>query len=358
MTPLARRLGYGGPAALAALALLLLGATPAWATRLPLPAGHDAALTLLDRAVGAGRTLTYGGVQSLAVWTSQGSASEVIDVTHTAGQGVTLDIRPTSAAPAAGVLDSNESSLTVVDEETLGILTDDYSLALAPAQSVAGRRCAVVEARRPGGALAARFFVDQATGLLLEREVFDPAGRLLRYSAFTSVAVGRLPGGAAPRRGAVLTSVPSPWADDVPLTRAGALRRAGWQVPLTLAGGRSGRMMLADIRLSGGHRTTLHLLYTDGLSTMSVFEEHGRLPASGLHGWRAARLAGRRVWVAGALPEQVAWSGRRMVFTVVSDAAPQQLDAAVRALPHAARPGLLRRLEQGLARLGHWLNPF
>jgi hypothetical protein len=48
------------------------------------------------------------------------------------------------------------------------------------------------------------------------------------------------------------------------------------------------------------------------------------------------------------------------VFTLLSDAPPETVGAAVRVLPHekAPRRGLLARLGRGLARVGSWLNPF
>lgn len=356
MSPAARR-ALGGGVTLAALVAVLLPAAPAFGVPTGAAGAPDRALSLLQRSIRSARALTYGGVQYTAAWSGAGSATDVVEVSHLAGHGAVLRPLPTTSTPAAGVTDE-DADVPAQDSAAVGILAADYGLVLAGQQPVAGRLADVVEARRPGGTLAARFYLDHATGLLLERQVYDTAGRLLRFSAFSSVTVGSLPAEPPTANGAArLTSMPAPWRE-LGVGRAAALRRHGWAVPMSLGAGPSGgRLVLDDVRVSATG-AVVHLFYTDGLSTVSVFEQRGRLSLRGLPGWRLTHLGGTRVFSAGQLPAQLTWSGQHLVYTVVADAPSAQLTSVVRALPHARPPGLWTRLRHGLGRLGSWLDPF
>ncbi len=104
----------------------------------------------------------------------------------------------------------------------------------------------------------------------------------------------------------------------------------------------------------------LHLAYSDGLTTLSLFVQRGALGGRPSGGFRSERVAGTRAWVQPVAPERVVWQGRGRVFTVVSDAAPATVRAAVGVLPRDPAPGrgLLARLGRGASRVGHWLDPF
>ena len=114
---------------------------------------------------------------------------------------------------------------------------------------------------------------------------------------------------------------------------------------------------LFETRPSG---EVLHLAYTDGLSTLSLFAQDGRLGSEAVDGFAAERVGGRPVWVRRAAPERVVWSGGGRVWTLVSDAPEDAVRAAVGALPRDKAPddGLRARLGRGLGRLGGMLNPF
>jgi sigma-E factor negative regulatory protein RseB len=210
-----------------------------------------------------------------------------------------------------------------------------------------GRAAHVVEALRDGGGIAGRFWLDAATGLVLRRESFDKAGRLVRSSAFTAVTI-------SPTETPEAADVPVPGLDRTEVSR---LRAAGWQVPEHLPGD----LELFDARLrTHGGQQVLHLSYSDGLSTLSLFAQHGRLGTAPLHGFSREQMGGSTVWVRPSSPERIVWGGGGRVFTLLSDASPDTVRSAVRSLPHDKPPrtGLLARLERGLKRLGSWLNPF
>jgi sigma-E factor negative regulatory protein RseB len=184
--------------------------------------------------------------------------------------------------------------------------------------------------------------------LLLRRETFDRAGRLVRSSAFTSLTVGQAAADVVP------VAVKS---DRLDAAGIDALRREGWQIPTALAGD----LELVDARMrSHGGEQVLHLSYSDGLVTLSLFAQRGRLGTTKLAGFQRQQVRGAPVWVRPSTPERVIWGGGGRVFTLLSDAPSETVHAAVVVLPHEkpAKTGLLARLGRGLARLGSWLNPF
>lgn len=318
---------------------VLLGGTPALAAPPVRPAqGEATALVLLRDAAGAARTRSWAGTQYVGTWRGALQTSAVLDVTHEPGRGVRLtgaDGEPPVAAAGTPEL----------DERMVGLLARHYELAVSGSGRCAGRGTHVVEARRPGvagrGRVAGRFWVDRDSGLVLRREVYDAAGRRLRSSAFVDVQVDR----------------PVAVLQPTPVAAVGSLpRHDGWEPPRTLGG-----MDLFDrrVREHAGARV-LQLAYSDGLSTLSVFAQPGTLGHEPGHGFRAERFEDARVWVARSSPERAVWTGDEHVFTLVSDADPAAVRAAVSALPHdeASRRGLFARLGRGLSRLGSWLNPF
>jgi sigma-E factor negative regulatory protein RseB len=119
-------------------------------------------------------------------------------------------------------------------------------------------------------------------------------------------------------------------------------------------------MILVDVRRQNtGTATVLHLSYTDGLSTISVFVQRGRLDTSQFDRWRRQQMGGHVYVHDDGLARHVTWSGHGRVYTVIADAPPRALATLVQSLPHGEKHrGLWGRIEHGLARLGSWLNPF
>jgi sigma-E factor negative regulatory protein RseB len=196
--------------------------------------------------------------------------------------------------------------------------------------------------------VAGRFWIDVATSLLLRRESFDRSGRLVRSSAFTSLTVDPTAPDVMPA---------AALSDQLDASSIDALRRDGWQVPAALAGD----LELYDARMrTHDGEPVLHLSYSDGLMTLSLFAQRGRLGATKLAGFTHQKVSGAQIWVRPSTPERVVWGGGGRVFTLLSDAPPEMVRAVVVGMPHEKAPktGLLARLGRGLARLGSWLNPF
>jgi len=101
----------------------------------------------------------------------------------------------------------------------------------------------------------------------------------------------------------------------------------------------------------------LDLGFSDGLSVVSVFEQHGNLPDK-MAGWRKTKVSGHVVFVAEPDQRSLTWSGHGTVYTVVADAPAQAVDAVVGALPHDGPTGFWKRMSRGMGRLASWANPF
>ena len=305
-----------------------------------LPSTEAEAIALLERAADAGRRLTYSGTQYVASWRGSTSSSTLVELEHDPAAGSVLSA---VGGDAEGV-----TSTAVLDPRMLQRLVSEYDLDVRGPGRCTGRSASVVEARTAEGQVAGRFWVDRETGVLLRREVFDDDGRRIRSSAFVDLAFADQ-AAASPRVPLeVRTGSQRPAEQAVQ-----RLRREGWHVPQELPDG----FRLFETRRDG---EVLHLAYTDGLSTLSLFAQTGELGSDGMDGFQARSVGGRPAWFRGSSPERVVWSGADRVWTLVSDAPDDTVRAAVKALPRDPAPdnGVAARLSRGLARLGGMLNPF
>lgn len=310
------------------------------------PAVRDSrpGLPLLVAAARAARTQAWRGTQRVV---ASGTPESHLEVRHVPGHG--SEVRGPDGTPVVAA--------DVLDESLLSLLENNYEVRVAGAGRCAGRLAVLVEAVRPGvvgpGAVAARFWVDRASALLLRRDVHDGDGSLLRSAEMTWLEVRP---GVRPveqeqeRAGSVLR----PRGERLTTEALALLAEQGWPVPRSLPRG----FELYDARLLDGQ--VLQLAYSDGLSTTSVFAQRGALPvvSSGL----VREVDGASVWHPAGEPGRLVWSADGLAFTLVSDASADARDAAVAALPHAheqvTEEGLLPRVWRGLDRVGSWLNPF
>jgi sigma-E factor negative regulatory protein RseB len=304
------------------------------------------AVALLERALRAQDALAYSGVQQ--VW-DRGGAMRTVGISHQPGSGTLLEVEDAAdGGQAAGFVIGAEQP-AISPAAILGLLASSYRLAVTGTEPVAGRSAVVIGATDDEGRPMARFWVDAATGLLLRREVFDANGQLQRSSGFEQVTmtVGRVQ-----HLPPLLPAAHGPGLQQVDLA---TWCRRGWTCLNSI-----GRLQLVDARpVEDTGSSTLHLTYSDGLNVVSVFEELGRLPSQPLAGSAAAVVDGHPVRVFTGSPERVVWSGAGQVFTVVTDAPPEVVEAVVAALPHSTSADTLwSRLHRGGARVVSWLNPF
>jgi len=306
-----------------------------------------AAVELVRRAVVAETAGSYSGTEVLSDQQRTPSV-ERLDVTHLAAQGTVLVEPAAGGQPARSAFaPSGQQSPQLLVE----LLTSSYALVLGGRSSIAGRPARIVEALRADGSAAGRFWFDAATGLMLRRDVLDASGTPVRSVWFTQLqmaaaAPSHLPPIATAATGlGVNNSLLEQW------------RRRGWAAATSLAG-----MRLFDVReVAGTGDPVLHLSYSDGLSTASVFVQVGVLDTAafdGIPGDARAVIGGQPVRVRTGQPNELTWTAGDHVITVVTDAPQQTVAALVDDLPHSSDPGVWDRLWRGLSRVGSWLNPF
>jgi sigma-E factor negative regulatory protein RseB len=339
------------------------------------------AAKLLAQAAQAAIVTSYQGQEILTRWSQGGGSVLVSSIWHVSGgQTVTQTTADGASFSSQSYVSSDTDSQSPegvlgVTAPLIGLLKSHYLVAYAGSGSADNRTAQVVEAWRSDGSIAARFWLDDATKLPLEREVFDTAAHVIGQDVFIDVSFtapggprgdqGFAPGdstapGASPQQAAaksasarVSASPQGPWTDPFSRRQLLALRDGGWQVPAELPDGLS---LFTGAKTQADSGAVLDLGYSDGLSMVSVFEQRGKLPAT-LPGWRKTKAGGHVVF---ALPDQrsLTWAGHGMVFTMVADAPSQTVDAAVRALPHDGPAGFWKRMSRGLGRVASWVNPF
>jgi sigma-E factor negative regulatory protein RseB len=347
---------------LAVAALTLLTSPVAAEPGPPSHDGHEAtAMALLEKASDAARRHAYRGTQFVATWGRSGSTQTLVaDVAHVPGRGTAISVERTPGGPGGSVFASAGApvvGLAGPTARTLPLLGRNYDAVVAGTGRVAGRDARVVEALRRDGSVAARFWLDRRTGLLLRRQVLDERGRTVRASAYVDVTVGE--------DDVALTHLPpvlpEPWTREVDDDTLVRMRRDGWSCPHGLPE----RLTLYDARTqppdaSGqdGSGPVLHLSYSDGLSTVSLFQQRGHLDAPPA-GFEPVAVGEATVYVREGVPRRVVWSAQGRVYTVFAEAPWRQVEAVVAALPHEEEDdGALDRVGRGLGRVVSWLNPF
>ncbi len=195
--------------------------------------------------------------------------------------------------------------------------------------------------RRAGSPVEEVVYIDDATQLPVRRETRGVDGEVLRVVAYTSVAMVDLGAPAA-------VAAPAPASGGMAV---GGLADAGYEVPAALGAG---------FTLLGAEHTDDMAVarYGDGLSVLSVYQQHGRLDASGLTDATVREIAGRHVWTwPGAEPLRLVWTGGDRTWTVVSDAPVAVIEDAVASLPgdHVGHD-VPSRISRGIARAWQWLR--
>ncbi len=178
-----------------------------------------------------------------------------------------------------------------------------WSLTLGSPRTVAGRPTTVVVAERGDGTVAQRLFVDDATGLLLGRQVLGPDGHVQRSVQFVTVDVGDGD-----------TSVSAPRGVDTGKAKALSSVPDGYRAPTSLGG--------FELVTRSQHPDGVLLFYSDGVFTTSVFEQRGDLDWGSLpSGGTDSRLAGSRARTYHEPSgDVVVWARNGLVYTCVSDA--------------------------------------
>ena len=306
-------------------------------------------LRLLGEAAVACQGMAYQGVQVVASVSPAGRNVSVVDVWHTRGRRALIQIAdPGNDRDADDAVDP--AGILGLTRQMVALLGANYQVTIVGGGLADGRPAQVVVVRRTSGAMAARFWLDNATKLPLRRQVFDTRAQLISEDSFIDLQLGAKAAASAPAAGA---SPPPTPLSGVQLAR---LRTQGWPLPGPLPAS-SPRWRRAARSLPPARWSSSLSAYSDGLSVVSLFVQRGHLPAE-LSGWSEVALRGQHVYAADPDDRSVAWSARGFVYTLVADAPEGTVDQVVAALPHDARPGMVARLIRGVRRLVSWVDPF
>jgi len=305
------------PATLAALLLAGLASQPS-------RAGGDG--EVLRRAQVASATVAFVG--TVVVRWIDGDGGEHADSMQVRGKGGEVEL-------GAGV---QQAALTwsggVGPTRSAPDPTVKYEVRAEPGPLVLGRPTTRVVLRLDDR-ITEEADVDDESGLLLRRQVFDDRGWAVRVVEFTSLegvgAVAILPTRTTTLRVPSVHVMPQPF-----------------QAPDELAGGYA--------RLGAYQRgPAVQVLYGDGVRTLSVFTQMGNADPSALPG------GGERLPIGGTLGRRWTWAGGQVVTwslhgtttTVVGDGPPAEVLAAARSFPEPRRPSLLVRLRLAARRVVH-----
>lgn len=313
----------------------------------PIPRGQRAdersAVAQLNRAVRAPVAVAYSGVQEVSEVAAGTTVKARIGIEHAPGQGTSFEVQGADDETGATFIGMDEApAVDGFAGDQLVLLVDAYTLTTSGAGVVAGRQATVVSAS-DAGSLRARFWIDETTGLLLRREMYD-AGSIVRSSTFVSLRI---------HENGFLSHLPPelavPAATQVSTELAPDLSDEGWTCPEAL----SDNFTLTLLYRLDSDGQVVHASYSDGLSTVSVFEERGGLDGGSLEDFTMTRVGDGVVAYRTSMPTIAVWESDGTVYTVVTDAPSSVAATVVAALPHSAvddgnQPG---RLERGVDRL-------
>lgn len=341
-------------AVLVSTALIGIG-LPLPAAALPAPTvGREdspSAVSWLERAAAAPDRVSFHGTQIITAWGPQGSSSAMLDIVHAASQGSEISVVGSGAPGAkAFVQRASEAHAPMIDGGPLALLQSTYELVFKCCTDTIGRAAVLIEAVRSDRTLAARFWIDQATGLLLQRQLFSTDGRsLVRATVFTDLEIedseflGHLP----PMAPSGVKAVGLGGVDD--------LRSQGWTCSAALP---------ASLQLYDVHQDTatgsLQFSYSDGLFNVSLFEQRGRLDPAAVAGYTTTVTPeGAEIHVRRGMPSYAVWSSGGIVYTLVGDLPADTLDQVVASFPHQPPETItaVQRMGTGLARIASWLTP-
>ena len=328
--------------------------------------------TLLDRAAQAAEETSYAG-ESLWVTYENGETSVSTFFVRSSGDGeisVADQSRAVRLGDDGGSLADHERNwffpLPAADlakaHKGLDRLADKYDVTVLSTEALLDRPCTLLEiVRESDGELVERLWIDDETGLLLRRETYNGEDELLRMVAYLKLDLepdSRSRGNLRATRGQrPLQERREQDVSEVDETGRAALRDAGWTVPDVLPGDYATE---GTFVVSAGDTQPLQTVYSDGLYTVSLFEQRGSLdPATLPEGAQVTTAYGFPAYTwPGAVPSRLVWEANGTTWSVVGDVPPDQMVDITAALPRPASDGFFDRIQRGLGRLGSWVSPW
>ena len=272
---------------------LVLGAAAVALLGAPRAAESQDAAALLRQSITAPEHLSYAGqVQTVRFGTSKSEATiyriehRVPDLTrrwYIAPQALYGDwiisrgnVSYNVDVKARRVIVSRNDVIDdqVAIDDNLGLLAANYRVVMGPSESIAGRDCsAVMLMNKYTGQVGMRLWIDKATHLVLEREIYAANGSVTHQLRFEQIRyTGDLPEAifAEPKLSGyqVVKGLDhAPPSNDLERVVKTAGFQAGFPKYLP-----EGFLPIAgDVSDIKGVRT-LHLLYSDGIRTLSLFQ--------------------------------------------------------------------------------------
>lgn len=328
-------------AALAAPDAELDGPAPATGPELSVVAASN----WLRRAIEAATTVGYSGYQRMVSGTGADRTAGSMAIAYEPGRGGHVVVRAPSGRELTKGNLAAPTRTPVGDSDLFRLLTNGYRLTGATRAQVVGRSAVMVDAiSYATGQLTARWWIDEHTGLVLWQQRFADDGSVRLSAGFTMVDVSntRFPEESAPQ----LTSPDD--ATALTLSSAPLMSSRGWSCHDQLAG-----LSLVRLRSDAVEQPeSVHMTYSDGLTTAAVFESRGRLagPPSGSTWDEAARA-----YVRAGSAMVATWQSGDKVFTVITDGDRAALTEVVAQLPHETTPvpTTMGRVQAGLTRIIH-----
>ncbi|MGH9114868.1 MAG: hypothetical protein ACRDWW_03470, partial [Acidimicrobiales bacterium] len=305
------------------------------------------AVRWLKLAVEAPDAVAYDGVRVVTSYDNGHETQLAIGIQHVPGRGTRYEVAGTGLRKStATFVTQREADNNGLESQHLGLLLADYHVSMDGTGVVAGRPSTVVVASLNGEVLA-KFWIDDATGLLLQRQMYDNE-RLVRSSSFLTLRT--LKHGYLTHPTPVLDA---PNGIPVATSTLPVLNDEGWTCPEELPS----EFQLLFMHRLNSPREVLHATYTDGLSTLSVFEEPGRLDPSRLQGFQLVHRPAQTSYMRYGVPTVVVWGADNRVYTVVTDAPDPVLQSVLARFPRQqpAAPGGVDRVATGLGRIGSYI---
>jgi negative regulator of sigma E activity len=280
-------------------------------------------------------------------------SSSQLDVWHRPGAGIVArPVGPPDDGTDAQLYSPGSGDPVVamaMSVKQIQLLLENYQVIYAGAGSAGGRSAQVISVVRPGGKLAAKFWLDATTKLPLRREVFDAAAHLVSDISLTHLELGAGAVAGMPAARA------EQWTRQLGTGAIGVLDGKGWPVPRRLTGGL--RLFAANEALNSAG-LVVDTSYSDGLSVISLFVERGHLPQA-MGGWQQVKLDGHKVFSSDPDDRSIAWTSDGFTFTMISDAPAATVRQALAAtLADSKAPDFWARLGRGFKRLASLANLF
>jgi len=305
-----------------------------------------AVMGVLDSAVERADQVAYRGEQLVTTRKRGQQVTATVQVDSRAVEGSAVSVLGRDGRSVLEGSIPGVPAVRVSDRDMLSLLRSNFALSGWTGDRVAGRPATVVQASRTGAGgsrPAARWWVDDETGILLAQENYDDAGGVAQSARFTHVRISSqvtFRPHLSPQLATLTTKA------SLTLSNATDLASRGWYCQGRLAG-------LSLVRLrsdQAGNPSALHMVYGDGVTTLSVFEQRGRLAAAPSGSvWEDSIQA----FVRPGSPTMASWRSGDTVFTVVTDGDLDLVREAVASLPHEPyeSPTTMGRVRAGWGRI-------